>query len=432
MFRRMFIALTLVVLLSLTVSAKILYVPDNYTTIQSAVNHAVSGDTIVVRDGVYDENVVIAKSNVTLESENGSAKCTIRARNPFKNCITIEAGGVKVVGFTITGSSHYSAGISVDGADLCVIEGCKIVNNDYGIYIHNGSNRNDILNNTFEDNWRTVLVRDSSYNKIINNKIYIKFSYQTFDSNVSSTSLNAFPVLLPLFQGIILSNADRTIVMGNLINAYGNASGIHVSHSDECVISNNTVKNGRFGIVVVQGDEDRVVSNSLIGNRYGVYLYLSENDTIYGNVVESNYYYGIYLQESDYNRVRSNTITGTVWNALGLWGSKGNIVKSNIVHDNDNNGIYLFLSSNNTISNNTCYANGWGGIYLWYSTMNKIFSNVMKDNGFSGLALWSSNGNVVVGNVMTENAVGLYIYDSDREILKNNTITNNTINVIRK
>lgn len=41
-----------------TVGASLtIYVPDNYTTIQAAVNNATAGDTIIVRDGTYSENV---------------------------------------------------------------------------------------------------------------------------------------------------------------------------------------------------------------------------------------------------------------------------------------------------------------------------------------------------------------------------------------
>lgn len=45
-----------------TQAAKTLIVPDQYPTIGAAVNQAVAGDTILVKAGVYDENVQINKS----------------------------------------------------------------------------------------------------------------------------------------------------------------------------------------------------------------------------------------------------------------------------------------------------------------------------------------------------------------------------------
>ncbi len=37
-------------------SSATIYVPDNYPTIQAAVNATTPGDTIIVRDGIYNYN----------------------------------------------------------------------------------------------------------------------------------------------------------------------------------------------------------------------------------------------------------------------------------------------------------------------------------------------------------------------------------------
>jgi len=57
-------------------SAKTIYVPDNYAKIQWAVDNATAGDTIIVRDGTYYENVIVNKQ-LTIKSENGSANCIV-------------------------------------------------------------------------------------------------------------------------------------------------------------------------------------------------------------------------------------------------------------------------------------------------------------------------------------------------------------------
>jgi len=57
-------------------AAKTIYVPDDYAKIQWAVDSASDGDTIIVRDGNYYENVVVNKQ-LTIKSENGSANCIV-------------------------------------------------------------------------------------------------------------------------------------------------------------------------------------------------------------------------------------------------------------------------------------------------------------------------------------------------------------------
>ncbi len=50
-------------------------VPDNYSTIQAAVNAASPGDTITVRSGTYRENITISKA-ITLTAENYDSRAS--------------------------------------------------------------------------------------------------------------------------------------------------------------------------------------------------------------------------------------------------------------------------------------------------------------------------------------------------------------------
>ena len=56
----------------------------NFTRIQDAVNNATAGDTIIVRDGIYVENVDVNVNCLTIRSENGSASTVVRASNPVR------------------------------------------------------------------------------------------------------------------------------------------------------------------------------------------------------------------------------------------------------------------------------------------------------------------------------------------------------------
>src|SRR5262245_61803394 len=52
--------------------ATVLKVPRDYATIQAAVNAAITGDTIKVAAGVYNENVVISTSGLRLQGSDGA------------------------------------------------------------------------------------------------------------------------------------------------------------------------------------------------------------------------------------------------------------------------------------------------------------------------------------------------------------------------
>jgi hypothetical protein len=57
-------------------SAATIYVPDNFTTIQQAGDNETDNEIIIVRDGMYTENVDVNVNNLTIKSENGSALTT--------------------------------------------------------------------------------------------------------------------------------------------------------------------------------------------------------------------------------------------------------------------------------------------------------------------------------------------------------------------
>jgi pectin methylesterase-like acyl-CoA thioesterase len=110
------VALTFIFLMAMcTVSvqsgnaAKTIVVPDNYPTISAAVANASAGDTIIVKSGVYYENVVIDKP-LTLISETPKAAVVIGAGGMDRGqstVFTLASDQVQISGFTIE-SLNYS------------------------------------------------------------------------------------------------------------------------------------------------------------------------------------------------------------------------------------------------------------------------------------------------------------------------------------
>lgn len=134
-------------------SAASIYVPDNYTKIQWAVDNASAGDIIIVRDGTYAENVFVNKQ-LTIESENGSAQ-TIIDGGGSGDVVNITVNNVIIKGFTITGSGGYPsyAGLKINSSENTVSNNNINNNWDDGIRLYSSSNNiitsNNISNNYF-------------------------------------------------------------------------------------------------------------------------------------------------------------------------------------------------------------------------------------------------------------------------------------------
>ena len=104
-------ALVLVIFILCIVSsqAATIYVPNNYLTIQDAIDAATNGDTIIVRPGTYVENIDFLGKEITLISEQGPEVTIIDGGKPsnpdYGSVVTFingESPNTILEGFTIT------------------------------------------------------------------------------------------------------------------------------------------------------------------------------------------------------------------------------------------------------------------------------------------------------------------------------------------
>jgi len=110
-------------------------VPDDYPTIQQAINAASPGDTIFVRNGTYHENVLVNKT-VNLIGENNQT--TIIDAGGVGTVIRVSASGltpgsadnVTIANFTLanSGTGVTDSSLTLDGVEGCNVTGVRDVN----------------------------------------------------------------------------------------------------------------------------------------------------------------------------------------------------------------------------------------------------------------------------------------------------------------
>ena len=135
-----------------------IYVPDDYGTIQEAINASVNGDTVIVRPGKYVENIDFIGKAITVTSEQGAVVTTIDG-NQAGSVVAFQSGeGANSVldGFTITNgvSSQYGGGIFCDSSSPSITRNIISENTSYatggGICCNYSSPT--ITNNTIKEN----------------------------------------------------------------------------------------------------------------------------------------------------------------------------------------------------------------------------------------------------------------------------------------
>jgi len=143
-------------------------VPQDYGTIQEAINVAVSGETIVVASGVYHEHIGIDKP-LTLSGENCNTTI-IEGDGENRVILVIKASQVRLSGFTIRNGA---GGILLEYSNNSFITDNMVTNTMDGLSLL-FSHNNTIISNTIKDNEKGLFLGDSNsnvicYNNFINN-----------------------------------------------------------------------------------------------------------------------------------------------------------------------------------------------------------------------------------------------------------------------
>ena len=251
----------------------------DFTSIQAAIDAAISGNTIYVYTGTYSENVVVNKQ-LTLEGE-GAEVVTVTNCTSDSPVFNVTADYVNISGFTVTGATGWGAhaGIYLGGVNHCTISSNNVLINCNGIYLYHSDNNTIIDNNASSSIGcgSGILLRSSDSNYIITN----------------NASNNEYP-------GIYLVASDSNIIADN-------------------TLINNTACNYTYGGLELyfSSNSNTITNNTIIDNvGNGIRIWDSSNsNTLTNNIIESNNHYGVYLSSSSNNLVFHNNLVNNSNNA---------------------------------------------------------------------------------------------------------------------
>jgi parallel beta-helix repeat protein len=249
----------LTVYLPVTAESKTITVPDDFPTIQEAINAADAGDIIFVKRGTYVENPVVNKSVSLVGEDRDATVIDVTAG------LKVESNNVTLTGFTIYNGWR---GISLSG-NQCSISGNKITDATNGIVLFDCEN-NSITENTFKSIGLSSAIQLNFANRNFVNSNYIDSCIEGIqiwqNSNNNTVSENTITNCQDTAINFQYSN-DNTII-GNNISRSGLGTSIYGSNR-------NIISNNNYAYNVVQ-----------FGASETYYLTFGQNrsvNTIYGN-----------------------------------------------------------------------------------------------------------------------------------------------------
>ncbi|MGD6933989.1 MAG: right-handed parallel beta-helix repeat-containing protein [Candidatus Bathyarchaeia archaeon] len=303
-------------------------VPTDYPTIQAAINNSSPGSTIYVRNGVYNELLVIDKPLTLIgESRQNTVIKGYNIKSATFNTVIIQANNVSISNFMVTGSS-YGIGITDNASN------CQITNNNIEGYLTgvgvNGNNHIVTGNNISECLvWgltcygSNVLISENEFENC-SSGVFVQASNVTVEKNTFDSG-SKYSVDEYDDGGIILTLGGPYIVYGNTLK--GLNIGIVYEGASRSLVYNNSIIQNLVGITLINyrfidstsgGMDNIFFSNNLIDNQrqavvettaHGTSALMNGTDVVsWDNGVIGNYWSDY---QSRYPEATQNNAAGT-------------------------------------------------------------------------------------------------------------------------
>lgn len=430
--------------------AKTIVVPDDYSTINLAIDSAFDGDIIFVRSGTYNETLLLNKS-LSLVGEN--KETTIINGHNEAPVVYICKDGVNVTGFTLLNGDFplphspdfpwgtRLAGIHLHNVRNCRITGNNIANSGCGIWLveahENNISRNYVTNNDYGIRFKSSTNNQFRNNSLSNNLYNLYFSDQTFqslsgnnidDSNTANGKTiiyweNKHDSVVPQHVGIIyLINCNTITIQDFDTNA--KIERITVSNTNNSKIigihdTNINLINSHFNSItenICSISLLRSHRNSITDNLGMISLTYANNNSIVENCGQ------IVLRGCSFNNIERNNCSG---HKHGIQ-----------LHDTCNyNSIIGNNLSNNSISGVTLDGGGTPDA-IYFPNFNTIIGNNIVGNGLWGIDIGSAHNTRIERNNIIGNNKGIcpvtwsILPGGPKALVYNNNFINNTQQVL--
>jgi len=320
-------------------------VPDDYPTIQSAIDNATDYDTVLVKDGLYEESVVVYRPlTITGESRDGTV---ISMDDPFSMLIVAQKATVSHM--TVQGT-RTGAGLILQGS-YCVIEDVTVRQNVWGLWVNRGFHNvvRDVL--CIDNDWQGLLVEEADHTLVEDvtcsgNDVGVMVR-GAVDTTIQGCTLSGNRIHgLEVMRNEMAYYNDGLLVVDCVIsNNMG--SGCNIYHIDHVTLDRCIVEDNAWAGIRTDKCNETIIRNCTVRNftRFGL-VYVG-NDLSGGCLLEDNLvedegtsWSVIMVRDSSDCIVRNNRVT-CLNTALSVYSMNDTLVTGNVLVSTNDNASYV-------------------------------------------------------------------------------------------
>lgn len=263
-----------IIIVTPSYTIKIANTGEYFSSIQDAINHAQSGDKILVSQGEYEEYIILKSGvylyggyeNYTWTRDIQKYNTTIKTKIGIADTTISLADSSGIDGFTINGQ-NLTYGVYGSTIEDISIKNCKINDCDTPIYLNNATG--EISNNQITGNASCLTWDNSTSGEIFRNRFssnnYFGRANISFTNDINLNFRNN--VVTKGSKGIDIDNSQQINIINNIVERIEN---IAVKGKKGCIIYfiNNIVVNNNFGIYC-PNTAIGVAYNYFCDNRFG-------------------------------------------------------------------------------------------------------------------------------------------------------------------
>jgi parallel beta-helix repeat protein len=349
----------------------------DFQTITAALVNAAYGDTILIRNGLYREGVVLV-NGVTLRPQEagGVVRLESAASLWLVGCQNVTLEGIDIAGKYLS--------IDILNAQKISVRNCNIFTDENtGIFIDNSSEvslEGLSLSGSAKEKIRGIAIGNSQA-KVSRCTIS---DYETAIIAEKSSRLEADDNLLDGNKSGLAVFDSQLNAKNNSLTGKGEKDGIYLRNA-KTTLTGNFIRRFSIGVEAIEGSAE-LLKNTFSQNKVGVILY-SGVSSISENVFLNNQYFGIFLNGAQAGEkvlkqatITRNTVTANGASGINMKKFKADILY-NLIEANRSNGIIIEESEAN-ISNNTVVLNKLTGIEINRNSQAGIYNNIVAFNVF--------------------------------------------------